>query len=100
MKSDGFTNGLNAGQEERLTVLAEECAEVIKAITKTLRHGLQSRNPDVRDSPTNQEALRKEIDDVRVAISMLEAAGDTGRTKGYLHHQGPAAPEAEQPHPR
>lgn len=36
---------LTKAQEERLHYLIEECSEVIKACTKTLRHGYQSYNP-------------------------------------------------------
>ena len=89
MKSENFGNDLDASQEERLVILIEECSEVIKAATKTLRHGYESRNPAVPRARTNREDLAREIDDLRVAISLLEGRGDTGRGKGYLHHQDP-----------
>ena len=97
MKSDKFDNGLEAHQEERLVRLIEECSEVIKAATKTLRHGYESRNPTLRDSKTNRQDLAREINDLRYAISLIEASGDTGRTKGYLHHQDQTSGGAKKP---
>ena len=39
-------NRLSPAEDERLTVLAEECSEVIQAICKIQRHGYESFNPD------------------------------------------------------
>src|SRR5579872_899269 len=36
---------LTPAQIERLALLAEECGEVMQAVSKILRHGYESRNP-------------------------------------------------------
>jgi len=50
-----------------LICLAEECGEVIQAVTKILRFGLDSKAKEYDD--TNREELRKELNDV-MAISI------------------------------
>ena len=94
-----FSNGLNDAETERLALLGEECAEVGQKIGKILRHGPESRNPDVAGSPTKREDLEHEIGDLLWAvdllahcgdISMLRARADKGRHARklcYLHHQ-------------
>ncbi len=64
-------NQLTPSQDELLAVLAEECAEVVVAITKIQRHGLESRDPTTSNSPTNREALTRELGDVLAAISLV-----------------------------
>lgn len=91
MEKETFDNGLSDLERERLSYIIEECSEVIKAATKILRHGYLSRNPDLSNSPTNQEALQLEIGDLRYAVSLLEANGDTGITKQHIHYQTGAA---------
>lgn len=54
--------GLTEPEVELLTMIAEEAAEVVQAVTKTLRHGLESRHPD--GGPTNREALSGELADL------------------------------------
>ena len=102
-------NGLTAAEAERLAILAEECAEVIQAVGKILRHGYQSFNPDLLTQemeddgeipPNNKANLEKELGDVVLAIDMLKDAGDVSRyeietrvgvkaekIQEYLHHQ-------------
>ena len=99
MPDTRFDNGLSDAETERLALLGEECAEIGKTIGKILRHGYQSRNPDVVDGPTNRADLEHEIGDLLWAIdlmahcgdvSMLRARADGGRhhrTIKYLHHQ-------------
>ena len=94
-----FDNGLGSAETERLALLGEECAEIGKTIGKILRHGYQSRNPDVTNGPTNREDLEHEIGDLLWAIdlitrcgdvSMLRARADGGRharKTRCLHHQ-------------
>jgi hypothetical protein len=56
-------------------MLAEECAEVIQAATKTLRHGWESTHPE--GSETNREYLVREIKECFVVIlGMMHAQGD------------------------
>lgn len=94
-----FHNGLSDAETERLALLGEEAAEIVKTIGKILRHGYESRNPDRVDAPTNREDLEHEIGDLLWAsdlmahsgdISMLRARTDGGRharKTRYLHHQ-------------
>lgn len=57
-------------------MLAEECAEVIQAVTKALRHGLNSHNPNAGPaSPNNQESLRREVTDLVTVLWMLDESG-------------------------
>ena len=99
MSDTRFHNGLNKSETERLALLGEECAEIGQKIGKILRHGYQSRNPDVTNGPTNREDLEREIGDLLWAIdlmahcgdvSLLRARADAGRharKTRYLHHQ-------------
>jgi hypothetical protein len=96
-------NHLTEAEAERLSLLAEECAEVIQAVTKIQRHGYESYNPDLPDlptSPTNRDDLAREIGHVYHATQrMLDARDFSGaavdlsrRQKAakiaqYLHHQ-------------
>ena len=102
-------NGLTAAEAERLAILAEECAEVIQAVGKILRHGYHSFNPDLLTEamddagelpPTNKMNLETELGDVVFCINMLKDSGDVSRgkietraevkaekIKEYLHHQ-------------
>lgn len=59
-------------QKEYLLILAEECSEVIKVITKTFRFGLESKNPNIPNSPTNKEELIQEIGDVMAMVELLK----------------------------
>lgn len=62
-------NNLSEEQAESLALLAEECAEVIVAIQKIMRHGLESCHPNT-PSFTNRNALENEIGDVLASIRM------------------------------
>ena len=61
---------------ERLTLVSEECAEVIQAICKIQRFGYEA-NPETGESKKAQ--LEKEIGQLNLAINMLFAAGDVDR---------------------
>jgi len=67
-------NKLTSAEAERLDLLAEECAEVIQAVSKIKRHGYQSRHPN--GGPTNQESLEKELGHVRLSIWLMTQSGD------------------------
>lgn len=56
---------MNSKQDEILTILAEECAEVIVAISKIRRFGLEQ----------NMEALKQELADVRCMLDLVESFG-------------------------
>ena len=98
-------NGLSPAEAERLTLLAEECAEVIMAIMKIKRHGFESFNPDLATDddrgPSNRVSLEREIGHVFMAYQLMLAANDVdpgavafsmgvkhGKVGQYLHHQG------------
>ena len=49
--------------EEILTILQEECAEVIQAISKVKRFGL----------PENEQSLKQELADLRCMLDLVEA---------------------------
>ena len=55
-------------QSELLTILAEECAEVIVECSKIQRFGLDSEY----DGMTAQERLIKELGDLQCMISLLQ----------------------------
>lgn len=99
-------NGLTEAQAERLALLAEECAEVIQAITKILRHGMDSYNPlidamgEYKNRVTNQMLLEKELGHVLCAQRFLWHASDVRKHEvdrhaeekeakigRWLHHQ-------------
>lgn len=91
-------NGLSPAEAERLDILAEECAEVIQAVSKIKRHGYHSRHS--LGSPSNREHLLAEIGDVSAAVGLMLRAkdlphpptnemidGKLERLKKYTHHQ-------------
>lgn len=93
-------NGLTPAQAERLALLAEECAEVIKAICKIQRHGYLSYNPDAKEQVSNRVELERECGDMCAALGMLIEARDLDeeyiarhsalkleKVKRWLHHQ-------------
>lgn len=57
-----------------LAHLVEEAGEVMAAAGKSLRFGLDSVNPllPVEEQETNEEWLRREIGDLKLAIVQLE----------------------------
>jgi NTP pyrophosphatase (non-canonical NTP hydrolase) len=94
-------NKLTPAQAERLDMLAEECAEVIMAVSKIKRHGYRSYNPVSESDETNFDGLQREIGDVLALLFAMEKAGDpvfvqnefTSASKWqrklkWTHHQG------------
>lgn len=67
-------NGLSPVERELLTMLAEEAAEVVQAVTKILRHGPDSYNPDTEVRTLNRSELRKEIVDVLAVVQIMREA--------------------------
>ena len=57
-----------------LGYLVEECGETMAAAGKTLRWGLDSVNPElpVSEQETNRQWLKRELQDLKLAIWMLE----------------------------
>lgn len=58
---------------EKVAYLIEECGELLAALGKSLRWGLDSVNPElpVQDQETNQEWVLREIDDVERALNLV-----------------------------
>lgn len=61
-------------QQEALTILIEECGEVIQACTKIIRFGPNNFHPDVPDE-LNSDLLTKELGHVAAMMHVLERAG-------------------------
>ena len=74
-------NKLTDKEHEALTILFEECSEVVQIVGKILRHGLEShhptkdRNPFTGHSNTNRIELAKECGDVRAAMKIVVREG-------------------------
>ena len=54
-----------------LTILAEEAAEVIQAICKVKRFGMNSENPLDEEPRTNNEMLERELGDFIAMVDIL-----------------------------
>lgn len=92
---------LTKAQRERLVMLTEECAEIIHAASKILRHGYESYNPDAQVKISNRRQLEKECVDLRAVFYLMEDGGDidsgstddvikaSERKLRYAHHQSP-----------
>lgn len=65
-------------EHEALVILAEECAEVQKAVAKILRFGWNSRYP--ANGATNRQKLINELGDVEAATELIEAVQSCGIT--------------------
>ncbi|MCP4596182.1 MazG nucleotide pyrophosphohydrolase domain-containing protein [Neptuniibacter sp.] len=100
----GHFNKLTPAEAERLSILAEECAEVIQAIGKIQRHGFDSRHPN--GGPSNRNWLEKELGDVLAAKHLMLEGGDIddehiGKSftnklftiPEYLHHNNHLFPD-------
>ncbi|UVD36525.1 MazG-like nucleotide pyrophosphohydrolase [Rhodobacter phage RcXuper] len=61
--------------EKALAHLVEEMGEVMAAVGKTQRFGLESYNPLLppEQRETNEQWLRREVDDLKLAITKLES---------------------------
>lgn len=75
---------LSPAQIERLTILAEEAAEVVQAVTKILRHGYESVHPSCPDGYNNRVQFVKELGDLRAILAIMIQAGDV-HVKDYIH---------------
>jgi NTP pyrophosphatase (non-canonical NTP hydrolase) len=93
-------NQLTAAEAERLDMLQEEAAEVIRAVAKIKRHGWASYNPDNEAAGTNRRQLISEMTDFRAVWVAMVDAGDIDpevttadvenawqRKLRYSHHQ-------------
>ena len=84
--------------QELLDMLAEESAEVIQAIMKINRHGIESYHPDFPEKD-NRQLLKDEMTDLLAVIEQVEKyiVGDImfketkqawNKKLKYSHHQG------------
>ena len=98
-KIESHFNKLTPAEHERLSLLMEECGEVIQVIGKIMRHGYNGYHPE---DPTenNRDLLMTEIGHATCAIEMMCKAGDmtngriryevdlkSSKVKKWLHHQ-------------
>lgn len=67
---------LPIGVTGRLGHVVEECGEVLAAIGKSQRFGLDSVNPllPAEERETNRDWLKRELVDLKQAIARLEGA--------------------------
>lgn len=92
-------NQLTPSENERLAILAEECAEAIQVIGKIQRHGFASFHPDTPDID-NRLLLAQEVGHVHHAILRICVAKDIDEgeyqharmakatsIEKWLHHQ-------------
>lgn len=69
---------------QKLGYLAEECGEVLAAVGKTIRWGTESYDPTVGVNlrETNAEWILREIQDLKLAIKIVENDLKTGGKYG------------------
>jgi NTP pyrophosphatase (non-canonical NTP hydrolase) len=59
---------------QKLGYLVEECGEVMAAVGKTIRWGLDSSNPELpeQERETNKDWIIRELSDLKDAIKIVE----------------------------
>jgi len=69
--------------EEVMSILQEECAEVIQAVSKINRFGMDNLKPGL--PKTNRQHLEEELGDLVAMITLLEKTGivDTVNIEKY-----------------
>jgi NTP pyrophosphatase (non-canonical NTP hydrolase) len=60
---------MNDNNTEILLILQEECAEVIQAVSKILRFGMESRHPTTNIN--NKDHLTEEIGDLMAMLKLV-----------------------------
>lgn len=60
-------------EEHLLVCLSEECAEIIKAVDKSLRFGLDDHHPN--ESASNYDRLEYELNDLYGVVELLSDVG-------------------------
>lgn len=92
-------SALSPRERELLNLLIEECAELQKTATKTLRHGWGSYNPDGNRDVSNGDMMQHEHVDLMTVLNKLMLSGRLKpvgpseiqscwkRKLRYLHHQ-------------
>jgi len=66
---------MTKAEEERLYLLTEECAEVIKEAQKILRHSYENYHPD-EPNIMNRVCLQREMSDLFFIMKMMMFVGD------------------------
>tara|TARA_R110002074_G_scaffold276044_2_gene447466 strand:+ start:177 stop:476 length:300 start_codon:yes stop_codon:yes gene_type:complete len=90
-------NGLTPAESERLSMLAEEAAEIVQSVTKILRHGYESHHPET-PTRSNRNDLENEVCDFLAVLEMFHDAEDLQidgvqiaqsikAKRRYTHHQ-------------
>ena len=72
---------LSAKQKEIFAITQEECSEVIQAISKINRFGLQNDHKGV----TNKEHLEEEVGDLMCMLNLLDEFGLVDWTRVSIH---------------
>lgn len=68
---------MTKAEAERLVLLAEECAEVVKTATKLLRFGKTAMHPSYENTKINNMVeLYKEIGDLLAVLDLMTESGD------------------------
>ena len=96
------TAKLSNAERERLALLAEEMGAAIYIIGKILRLGYRTRRLADHGAEFNRTSLERNLADVRVAMDLMEKAGDisflqidlfaerkAARVAQYMSHQPP-----------
>ena len=69
---------MNSDVKEVMDILQEECAEVIQAVSKISRFGIDNFKPG--KAKTNREHLEEELGDMLAMICILEKMGVIDQT--------------------
>ena len=69
---------MNNNTKELLTVVMEECAEIQKACSKSIRFGLRSHHPN-RPDQSNGDEIVKEFYELSGIIEKLQSDGELPR---------------------
>lgn len=85
-----MSDELTSAGAERLTILIEECGEVIQAATKVLRHGWTTRNPVIPISECNKCMLEKEIAHLSFVLNLMVFSKDVSQESIYAHYEAKA----------
>lgn len=68
-----YNSNMNSKSQEIMSILQEECSEVIQAVSKINRFGIDNCKPG--KPKTNREHLEEELGDLEAMIQLL---ADTG----------------------
>ena len=68
-----FDTGLTDAERERYACLAEEAGEIVQAVGKIQRHGVDSQYPN---GETNRQALGREIGELIFLVKRMIENGD------------------------